>query len=60
MKKLVLFWIRFYQKYLSWLNGPHVCRFVPSCSQYTYEVVNKYGILRGSLLGFKRILSCHP
>lgn len=60
MKQFALLSIRFYQRYLAWLNGPNVCRFTPRCSQYTYQSIAKYGILRGSILGFKRILSCHP
>jgi len=56
-KKVVLKILVFYKKYIS--RGNH-CRFVPSCSEYTYEAVNKYGILKGLWLGFKRILKCNP
>ena len=59
MKRLVLGLIKLYQKTLSqWL--PPSCRFYPSCSQYTYEAVQKYGVVRGGWLGLKRISRCHP
>ena len=48
----------FYKKYIS-TDGNH-CRFVPSCSEYTYEAVKKYGVIKGLFLGFKRILKCNP
>ncbi len=61
MKKLVLTLIRFYKKYLSLGNlGINGCRFEPSCSVYTYQAIEKYGILRGSLMGLWRILRCNP
>jgi putative membrane protein insertion efficiency factor len=60
MHKLTLGLIRFYQKYLAFLNGSVVCRFEPRCSEYTYQAINKYGILRGGLMGIRRILSCNP
>ena len=68
MKKFVLATIRFYQKYLSFDNGffkfffltDKACRFTPTCSEYTYQAVERYGILRGSVYGFKRIVRCHP
>jgi uncharacterized protein len=60
MRKLFLLSIRFYQKYLSFLNGPNTCRFTPRCSEYTYQAIDKYGILRGTILGARRILRCHP
>ncbi len=68
MKRLVLASIRFYQRYLSpdtgilrslWLVDS-ACRFRPTCSEYAYQAINRYGILRGSLLGVKRIVRCHP
>ncbi|MCX6757490.1 MAG: membrane protein insertion efficiency factor YidD [Candidatus Nomurabacteria bacterium] len=37
-----------------------VCVFYPTCSEYTKEAINKYGILKGTFLGFRRILRCHP
>lgn len=59
MKRLALGLIRLYQKTLSvWL--PPSCRFQPSCSQYGYEAINKYGVLRGGWLTMKRLSRCHP
>ncbi|MBN1621111.1 MAG: membrane protein insertion efficiency factor YidD [Endomicrobiales bacterium] len=58
MKKVILSLIRIYQKTIS--GGIGHCRFYPSCSQYTYEAVENYGVLKGGLLGAKRVLQCHP
>ncbi|MFO8192919.1 MAG: membrane protein insertion efficiency factor YidD [Bacillota bacterium] len=58
-KNICLFLISFYMIYISPLK-PRVCRFYPSCSQYTYEAVERYGIARGLYMGMKRILRCHP
>lgn len=61
MKKLALILIRFYQKYLSPENyGIYVCRYTPSCSKYTYEAIDKHGIIKGGLMGIWRILRCNP
>ena len=51
--------IRGYQLTLSHLVFTH-CRFEPSCSRYTYEAVERHGALRGTWLGIRRILKCHP
>jgi hypothetical protein len=51
--------IKLYQMTFSKILPPS-CRFVPSCSQFTYEAIEKYGLLRGSWLGFRRILRCNP
>ena len=59
MRSVALRLIRFYQHYISPGLGSN-CRFYPSCSQYTYEAVEKYGVGRGSWMGFKRILRCNP
>jgi putative membrane protein insertion efficiency factor len=59
MKTAVLGSIKLYQRFLSPLLPPS-CRFDPSCSQYTYEAIEKYGLLKGSWLGIKRISRCHP
>jgi len=59
MKKLVLILIKFYQKFISPMFPPS-CRFTPTCSQYTFEAVEKYGPIKGLFLGIKRILRCNP
>jgi putative membrane protein insertion efficiency factor len=51
--------IKIYQVLISPLIPPS-CRFTPTCSQYTLEALKKYGILKGSWLGFRRIIKCHP
>lgn len=51
--------IRVYQRVIAPIL-PQSCRFSPSCSEYMYEAIRKFGILRGAYLGVKRILRCHP
>lgn len=51
--------IRFYQKIISPLL-PNVCRYKPSCSEYFIEALQIHGVFRGTFLGIKRILKCHP
>ncbi len=60
MKKFVLKLIKFYQKYFSIEGRLAVCRFTPTCSEYTYQAVEKYGVAKGCWLGFRRVLRCHP
>ncbi|MDD6735679.1 MAG: membrane protein insertion efficiency factor YidD [Clostridiales bacterium] len=60
MKKLLIFLIRFYQKNLSGLKSAPSCRFIPTCSQYALEALEKYGALKGSYLALRRLLKCHP
>lgn len=67
MKKLILNLIRYYQR--TWspdhssfkVNHPAgYCRYYPTCSEYTYQSIEKYGILLGGLKGFYRVLRCNP
>ena len=51
--------IRFYQLAISPLK-PGCCRYYPTCSTYTLQAIEKYGPLKGSWMGLKRILRCHP
>jgi hypothetical protein len=60
MKSFTLQTIRLYQKFRKFIPLPRTCRFVPTCSEYAYEAVSRYGIIKGLYLGLKRILRCHP
>tara|TARA_Y100000590_G_C14816363_1_gene674635 strand:- start:224 stop:442 length:219 start_codon:yes stop_codon:yes gene_type:complete len=59
MKICALKIIKLYQKYLSPLLGP-TCRFHPTCSEYAFQAINRFGVFRGSYLALKRILKCNP
>ena len=58
MATVAVWLIRLYQRLSRFL--PPVCRFQPSCSQYTIEAIQTHGFMRGSLLGAWRILRCNP
>ena len=59
MKPLLLVLIRFYRYAISPLLGQR-CRFFPSCSAYPAEAIEKYGVLKGTRLGLRRLSRCHP
>lgn len=59
MKRVFLALIRFYQKYISPAFPPR-CRYTPTCSQYAFEAIERYGALKGGWLALKRFLRCHP
>ena len=59
MKRILVRLIRFYQRSIS-PGLPPRCRFIPTCSQYALEALEKYGAVKGSWLAFKRILRCNP
>lgn len=59
VRKLFLGMIRFYQLAISPYIGAH-CRFTPTCSQYAYIAINRYGAVKGLYLAIRRILKCHP
>ena len=59
MKNLMIKAIRLYQKYLSPLKQSR-CPFIPTCSEYGIEAIEKYGALKGGLLAAWRILRCNP
>ena len=56
---IVIIPIKFYQIFISPIL-PDSCRYYPTCSVYFIEAVKKYGPIKGSILGIKRILRCHP
>jgi putative membrane protein insertion efficiency factor len=59
MRRIALWMIRGYQIVISPLFPPS-CRFEPTCSNYGYEAIAKYGIIKGGWMAFRRILRCHP
>ena len=59
LEKIIILLIRGYQIFISPIM-PGKCRFYPTCSTYFVQAVEKYGPFKGSLLGIKRILKCHP
>ncbi len=58
IKKLLIKIIRLYQK--TPICTHKMCRYTPTCSQYTIEAIEEYGSLKGMFLGFKRIIRCAP
>ncbi|HAU65814.1 MAG: hypothetical protein UT30_C0010G0034 [Candidatus Uhrbacteria bacterium GW2011_GWF2_39_13] len=67
MRSFFLFMIRFYQRTFSFDHGPlkiffpdGYCRFYPSCSEYGYLCVKRYGVVKGSFLTLRRIFRCNP
>ena len=59
MRRLAVGLIVTYQRFLSPMLGP-ACRYHPTCSAYTLEAIQRYGVARGSWMGVKRISRCHP
>ncbi len=59
VRRLILNAISAYHRFVSpWL--PPSCRYIPTCSQYAWEAVEKYGVIKGSWLALRRLLRCHP
>ena len=58
MKKLLIKIIKIYQKMP--LRTHSKCKFIPTCSEYSITAINKYGVIKGSLLTLKRIIKCNP
>ncbi len=59
MRKVLLFLIRLYQRTLSQVT-PSTCRFYPSCSEYGYQAIARYGAFKGTWMAIKRIVRCNP
>ena len=59
MKRLFLKMIRFYRRAISPYRA-NCCRFIPTCSAYALEAIEKYGALKGGYLTLRRVLRCHP
>ncbi|TRZ78702.1 membrane protein insertion efficiency factor YidD [bacterium] len=67
MKKIIIQLIKFYQRtispdhsFIGKLFPRHGCIFYPSCSQYTIDAIEKFGVIKGVFRGIKRVLRCHP
>ena len=58
-KRIAISLIRGYQRFISPALPPS-CRFTPSCSQFTLEAVERHGFVKGTWLGARRLIRCHP
>jgi putative membrane protein insertion efficiency factor len=59
MKKIAIMLIKGYRLFISPLKPP-TCRFVPTCSEYALQAIEKHGTFRGGIMAVRRILRCHP
>ncbi len=59
LTRLALGLIRLYQRTISQVTPP-TCRFIPSCSEYGYEAIERYGLVRGGWLALRRLVRCNP
>ena len=62
MRKIFLNIINYYQKNISpWMEAKNIkCKYYPTCSEYTKQAIEKYGVMKGCLLGLVRIIKCNP
>ncbi len=60
IKKILIFLVKIYRMFISPLKGRSSCIYMPTCSQYAIEALEKYGALKGTYLSVKRVLRCHP
>jgi len=59
MTRVLIALVRLYRKNISPLSSPK-CRYIPTCSAYALEALEKYGALKGGMLSLRRLLRCHP
>jgi len=59
MSRILIAIVLFYRKNISSLSAPK-CRYIPTCSAYALEALEKYGAVKGGVLSLRRILRCHP
>ena len=59
MKHVLIFLVKFYRQWISPMRRP-CCRYIPTCSQYALQALEKYGAFKGGWLAFRRILRCNP
>lgn len=59
LKNVLILFVRFYQKFISPFF-PGTCRYIPTCSVYFIQALGKYGPFKGTYLGVRRIMRCHP
>jgi putative membrane protein insertion efficiency factor len=60
MKRVLLALIRFYQKYISPMKRGGTCKYIPTCSEYARQAIEKHGALKGTVLAVWRLLRCNP
>ncbi len=59
MKRILLWLISFYRKGISPMTAPS-CRFIPTCSEYAFQAIERYGAVKGGWLALRRLSKCHP
>lgn len=60
MKKVLIALVKFYKKFISPLKRTPSCIYIPTCSSYAIEALQKHGAVKGTFLTVKRLLRCHP
>jgi conserved hypothetical protein YidD len=60
MKRILIFIIKLYRRFISPLKVRPSCIYTPTCSLYALQALEKYGVLKGTFLAVKRVLRCHP